>query len=104
VIEIDERYENGSAYLGLGQLYLEAPRIFGGDNQKAVEYLEKGLQFGSNNALLRLRMAEAFHATNRDGDARQQIDFIRKMTPDPNYLPEYKDAVAEAKKLEEKMR
>jgi predicted Zn-dependent protease len=103
VIEIDEGYEGGSAYMALGQLYLEAPRIFGGNNQKAIEHLEKGLRFGSNNALLRLHLAEAYHATNRDGEARQQIESILKMTPDPNYLPEYKDAVAGAKKLEKKM-
>ena len=103
VIEIDERYEGGSAYMALGELYLKAPRILGGDNQKAVEYLEKGLRFGGNNGLLRLHLAEAYHALNRDQEARKQIDFILKMTPDSNYLPEYKDAVAEAKKLEKKI-
>jgi TRAP transporter TatT component family protein len=41
VIEIDERYEAGSAYMVLGQLYLKAPRMLGGDNKKALEYLEK---------------------------------------------------------------
>lgn len=104
VIEIDERYEAGSAYMALGKLYLRAPRMLGGDSQKALEYLEKGLPFGNNNAYLRLNLAEAYHALNRDQEARKQIDFLLKMPPDPNYLPEYEDAVAEAKKLEEKIR
>ena len=103
VVQIDERYEGGSAYMVLGQLYLKAPKILGGDNQKAVEYLEKGLRFGGNNGLLRLHLAEAYHALNRDQEARKQIDFILKMTPDSNYLPEYKEAVEQAKKLEEKI-
>src|SRR5882724_3844163 len=89
VIDLDESYESGSAYLGLGQLYLKAPKILGGDSKKAVEYLEKGLQFGNSNALLHLRLAEGYHALVRDQDARKQIDFILKMSPDPDYVPEY---------------
>lgn len=103
VLKIDETYQGGSAYLALGQLYLQAPRLLGGDYQKAIEYLEKGLKFGSGNAMLRLRLAEAYEDTNRHSDARKQIDAILNMTPDSNYLPEYKDAVDQAKKLMEKM-
>jgi tetratricopeptide (TPR) repeat protein len=103
VIKIDEGYQGGSPYLVLGQLYLQAPRMLGGDYQKAIGYLEKGLQFGGNNALIRVNLAEAYHATNRNADARKQVDLILKMTPDPNYLPEYKEAVEQAKKLDEKI-
>lgn len=103
VLKIDESFQDGSAYMVLGQLYLEAPRLFGGDHRKALEYLEKGLKFGSGNALLRLRLAEAYHKEKRDAEARKQIDFLLKMTPDPEHLPEYKEAVDKAKKLLEKM-
>jgi tetratricopeptide (TPR) repeat protein len=103
VIRLDEGFQGGAAYLGLGQLYLEAPKLFGGDPQKAIEYLEKGLKFGSNNALLRLRLAEAYHEENRDAEARKQIDVVLKMTPNPNFLPEYKEAVDGANKLLEKI-
>jgi hypothetical protein len=103
VVQLDEGYNGGSAYLGLGQLYLKAPKMFGGDSKKAVEYLEKGLRFGSNNALLRLRLAEGYHALGRDQDAQKQIDFILKMTPDPDHVPEYDDAVAGAKVLQKRI-
>jgi len=103
VVQLDESYNGGSAYLGLGQLYLKAPKMFGGDSKKAVEYLEKGLRFGSNNALLRLRLAEGYHALGRDQDAQKQIDYILKMTPDPDHVPEYDDAVAGAKVLEKRI-
>lgn len=103
VLKIDEGYQSGSAYLGLGQLYLQAPKILGGDTQKAISYLEKGLKFGPNNALLRVRLAEAYEAANRDADARREIGVLLKMTPHPDYFPEHKEAVAEAKKLLEKM-
>lgn len=103
VLKIDEGYQSGSAYLALGQLYLQAPKLLGGDTQKAINYLEKGLRFGANNALLRARLAEAYEAAHRDAEARREIDFILKMTPHPDYVPEHKQAVDRAKKLQEKM-
>jgi hypothetical protein len=102
VIRLDEKYLSGSAYMALGQVYLESPRMMGGDPKKAVELMEKGLKFGETNALLRLRLAEAYIATDRKADARKQLDIILKMTPDPNFMPEHKKAVAEASKLLEK--
>ncbi len=104
VLKFDERFQGGSAYMVLGQLYLQAPRILGGDHQKAVENLEKGLRFGKDNSLLRLRLAEAYHAVGRDADARKQVDALRSLTPDPNYVPEHKEALDQAKKLLEKLK
>ncbi len=99
VLKIDDTYESGSAYMVLGQLYMEAPRLLGGDTQKAIEYLERGLKVGPENAFLRLRLAEAYHAARRNADARKQVDFLFTMTPHPDYLPEHEEAVEEAKKL-----
>ena len=104
VLKLDEGFQHGSAYMVLGQLYLQAPRILGGDHHKAVEYLEKGLRFGKNNGLLRLRLAEAYHAVDRDADARQQIDALLTLTPVPDYAPEQQGAVEQAKKLLEKLK
>ena len=38
----------------------------------------------------------------RTADARRQLKAIISMTPDENYLPEYKEAAGEARKLLEK--
>jgi hypothetical protein len=103
VIKIDPSYEVGSGYMVLGRLYLEVPRLLGGDKQKAVEYFERGLRVGSGNGLMHLRLAEAYHATGRDRDARKQIDFILTMTPGSNYLPEHEETVAGAKELQKKL-
>lgn len=99
VIKLDEGYQNGSAYMVLGLVDLKAPKILGGDPQKAAGEMEQGLRFGDTNAFLRLHLAEAYLAANRKDDARKQLDTILKMTPDPNYMPEYKEAVAEAHKM-----
>lgn len=102
VLRIDESFQRGSAYMVLGQVDLDAPKMFGGDSQRALENLEKGLKFGSDNPLLRFHLARAYMALNRKEDARKQIEAILKMQPDPNYVPEHNEAVAEAKKLLDK--
>jgi Tfp pilus assembly protein PilF len=99
VLRLDEGYQNGSAYMVLGLVYLDAPKFMGGDPQKAVEEMEKGLRFGESNAFLHLHLAEAYLKVGRAADARQQLNSIISMKPDQNYLPEYKEAVSEARKL-----
>jgi tetratricopeptide (TPR) repeat protein len=103
VIKIDESYQGGSAYLGLGRLYLQAPRVLGGNVTTAIEYLEKGVRLGPNNSLLKESLAEAYEAAGRHAEARKQIEAILATNPDPKYAPEYSDAVAKAKKLLEKI-
>lgn len=99
VLQLDEGYLGGSAYMAIGRVELETPGILGGDNKRAVETLEKGLRFGADNALLRLRLAQAYLAVKRPDDARKQINFILNMTPNADFVPEYKDATREARQL-----
>jgi tetratricopeptide (TPR) repeat protein len=99
VLKIDEAYQGYSAYLGLGRLYLKAPKILGGDTTKAVEYLEKGVKVNPNNTVMRYHLAEAYEANRRDADAKKQIEALMAMTPDPKYVAEHKNAVEKAKKL-----
>jgi tetratricopeptide (TPR) repeat protein len=99
VLRLDQGYQDGSAYMVLGLIYLESPKLLGGDPQKAVEEMEKGLRFGNMNAFLHLHLAEAYLKVGRTADARQQLNSIISMTPDQNYLPEYKEAVRAARKL-----
>lgn len=99
VLRLDEGYQNGSVYMVLGLVYLNAPSLLGGDPKKAVEEMEKGLQFGEPNAFLHLHLAEAYMKVGRHDDARKELKKILSMTPDPNYLPEYKEASNDAQKL-----
>jgi tetratricopeptide (TPR) repeat protein len=103
VLKIDESYQGYSAYLGLGRLYLQAPRMFGGDSAKAIEYLEKGVKLSPNNTLMRYFLAEAFEVNNRDSEAKKQIDAVMAATPDPKHMAEHKEAVEKSKKLLQKI-
>jgi tetratricopeptide (TPR) repeat protein len=102
VLRLDEGFESGSAYMALGQLYLEAPGMFGGDSHKAVEILEKGLHYGVNNPLYRLQLAKAYLAVKRKDEARKQLNALMDIKPDPLYLPEFKRATEDARKLLDK--
>jgi tetratricopeptide (TPR) repeat protein len=104
VLKLDEGYQSGSAYMVLGQLYLEAPGFLGGDTQKAIQYLEKGLKFGPDNAFLRVHLASAYAEAHRNADARKQIDTLLKMTPASGYEPEYAEALAQVPKVQEKIK
>lgn len=98
VIRIDPKYQGASAFDALAQLELKT-RMYGGKADKAVEYLEKGLELEKENANLRVNLAEAYLAVKRDADARRQIDELFKMKPHPDYVKEHSEAVEKAKKI-----
>jgi tetratricopeptide (TPR) repeat protein len=103
VLKVDESYQGYSVYLGLGRLYLQAPKILGGDTNKAIEYLEKGVKLNPNNTLMRFHLAQAYEVAHRDAEAKKQLETLMTMKPDPKYAPEHEDAVRNAKKLMEKI-
>jgi len=103
VLKLDESYQGYSAYVGLGRLYLQAPKVLGGDVGKAIDYLEKGLKLNPNNTVMRFHLAEAYEANNRDAEAKKELETIIATTPDPKYIAEHKMAVDKAKKLQEKI-
>jgi tetratricopeptide (TPR) repeat protein len=99
VLKLDEKYSAGSAYMVLGQVYLESPKLLGGDTQKAIDYFQKGIEVGPTNALLRWHLAEAYAEANRKDAARKEIEGLLAMKAEPGYEPEYKEAVENAQKL-----
>jgi predicted Zn-dependent protease len=98
VIEIDPGFQNASAYDALAQIELQTS-LTGGTAEKAVELLEKALATEKNNTSLRLHLAEAYLAIKKEPEARKQLDELLKMKPNPDYVPEYNQDVAEARKM-----
>ena len=99
VIAIAPRYQDASAFDALGQLEMATRNFKGGKAEKAIEYFEKGVELSPDNANLRLHLAEAYLAVNRDNDARKQIDTLISMQPNPEYAIEHAAAVTKARKL-----
>ena len=98
VIEIDPGFQGASAYDILAQVELST-RLFGGKAEKAVEYLEKAISIKKNNTYLYLHLAQAYLAVKQPEKAKAQLNHVLTMKPDPDYLPEHKAAVEEAKKM-----
>lgn len=98
VIEIQPEYQGASAFVALAQIEL-ITGMFGGDAQKAIEYLEKALEIEKDNGYIYLHLAEAYLATGRRAEAKTQLQHILKMKPAPDYVIEYKEVSEKAKKL-----
>jgi tetratricopeptide (TPR) repeat protein len=102
VLRLDEGFLGGSAFMVLGRLDVELPSMLGGDTKRAVETLERGMKYGDQNSLYRLRLAEAYVKNKRMNEAREQINIILSMKPHPLFIPEHKEAVTKAKELLDK--
>ena len=98
VIEIQPNYEMASAYDVLGQLEL-GTRLLGGKPEKAVEYLEKGVELEKFNGETCVHLAEAYLILGKEAEAKKQLDHVLQMKPNPAYLPEYAQQVEKAKKI-----
>ncbi|MGD9561426.1 MAG: tetratricopeptide repeat protein [Pyrinomonadaceae bacterium] len=98
VIEIDPGYQGASAFDVLGQIEL-ATRIKDGTAEKAVEYLEKALDFEKENSNIYVHLAEAYLALDKDAEAKKQLEYVLRMKPSPDYIPEHNASVEIAKKL-----
>ena len=99
VIELDPNYQGASAYDALGQIELSTAGLLGGKPEKAVEYLEKGVELNPNNTYLRLHLAEAYFAVGKKAEAKKQLDALLQMKPNPEYAVEHKETSEKAKKL-----
>jgi hypothetical protein len=54
--------------------------------------------------MMHAKLAAAYAEAHRNEDARKEIETIISTKPSPDYQPEYNDAVAEAKKVQEKIK
>jgi tetratricopeptide (TPR) repeat protein len=83
VLRLDELYENGAAYLALGEMDKQLPGIIGGNFDRAISRLEKGLSIAPNNLEIKLSLAEAYMARKRKEDARRLLQEILNSPIDP---------------------
>lgn len=98
VIEIQPDYQGASAYDGLARIELESGLV-GGKTQKAIDYLEKGLELEKNNSNIRINLARAYLRSDRNAEAKTQLEYVIKMEPDRDYKIEYQVNLKEAKRL-----
>lgn len=85
VLRLNDRYQDGGAYLALGEMDRQLPRFFGGSMARAIERLEKGLTVAPNNLEIKLALGQAYEEKGRKEDARRMYqEIINKQSPTKN--------------------
>jgi tetratricopeptide (TPR) repeat protein len=71
ILELDPK--NLRAHSLAGNVYMEVPRIAGGDREKAEEFFKKGLAIDPHFTVLRVDLARLYIATGRHPEARREL-------------------------------
>jgi tetratricopeptide (TPR) repeat protein len=75
-LAINSAFDQGNAYLALGEMYLRLPRLLGGNDRLGLELLETGLKVGPANAELHITLAEYYLKNGRKSDARRLLETV----------------------------
>jgi FimV-like protein len=76
VLQLNDRYQDGGAYLALGEMDRQLPRLMGGNLSRSIQRLEQGLKIAPHNLEMKLALAQAYQESGRKEDARRQFQEI----------------------------
>lgn len=99
VLKLNDRYQDGGAYLGLGEMDKELPRIVGGNLSRAITRLEQGLKVAPHNLEIKLALAEAYLEVGRKEDARRQLQEIINRPVNASHAKSERHVQEKARKL-----
>jgi tetratricopeptide (TPR) repeat protein len=97
VIRLDPNYEEAGGERTLARLDYRAPFFKGGDKLRSIKLLEDVVKRYPHNSLARLYLSDSYLALGRRQEARQQLEIILNLCPDPEYGPEQEENQAEAR-------
>lgn len=81
VLRLNAGYAEGNAYLALGELDRQLPRLLGGNVKRAIMRLEEGVKIAPRNLEIKLALAKAYQADGRKEDARRQLNALLQAAP-----------------------
>jgi tetratricopeptide (TPR) repeat protein len=99
VIEIDRSYEDGGPDRVLGRVYFKLPGFAGGDNKKSLEHLLKSKEFGPNDPVTRIYLADTYLELKQVDKAREELEFVLNMPPDSRWVSGVDDNKALAQEM-----
>jgi tetratricopeptide (TPR) repeat protein len=103
-LAIDPTYQDGAAYLALGQIDISLPRLFGGNEKRGIDRLEQGLKATQNNAEIKVALAEVYDKKGRKDEARRLLESVLN-AKDPARTPnEMEELRNKARLLLDKMK
>jgi tetratricopeptide (TPR) repeat protein len=104
VVKLDEKFAHGGAHRVLGRLYNKLPGIKGGDNDKAVEHLNKAIEIGPHDLMNRRFLAEVQLAIGKKDEAKVTLQTIIDYPEDTLYKDRKPESKEEKKKAEKLMK
>lgn len=97
VNRLDPDYEEAGGLRTLARVEYRAPFFKGGDKQRSIQTLQQVLKRYPQNSLAMLYLADSYLAVGRRQEARQELNKILELCPDPTYGPEQEENQAEAR-------
>ena len=97
VVRLDPDYEQGAGLRTLARVDFRAPFFKGGDKRRSMERLEECLTRYPENSLTMLYLADSYLALGLREEAREQLEKILSLCPDPNYAAELAENQEEAR-------
>jgi len=82
VIELDRSYEDGGPDRVLGRVYFKLPGFAGGSKDKSLVHLLKSKEYGPNDAVTRIYLAETYLAKEENDNAREELEYVLNMESD----------------------
>jgi hypothetical protein len=86
VIELNRSYEDGGPDRVLGRVYFKLPGFAGGSKNKSREHLEKSKEYGPQDALTRVYLAETLLKHDEIDAARAELDYVLNLPDDPRWV------------------
>jgi hypothetical protein len=99
VLKLNAGYEDGSAYLALGRIDRELPRLLGGSPKRGLAYLEQGVRVAPKNLDLKLTLAEAYLDEGRKDEGRRLLQEIVNTPVNPARAKEGRHIQERARQL-----
>jgi tetratricopeptide (TPR) repeat protein len=97
VLEIEPAYDKGGADRVLGRVFHEVPGFFGGSEKKSLEHLLKAVEYGPRVGLNLLYLADTYISLDQIDKARQTLEYILTMEPEPDLIPETEEERVQAR-------
>ena len=102
VLALNPSFDDGGADRVLGRVYHELPGFAGGSKKKSLEHLLKSKEMGPRVGLTRIYLSDTYLSLDEIEKARQELEFVIDMEPDPKLIPETAEEKEMARKRLEK--
>lgn len=103
VLRLNPAFEEGTAYMALGEIDRQLPKLFGGNLNRATSYLEQGLKTVPASIEIKYALAEAYLDAHLKDRARLELQDALKLPLSTTRTNESRRAQEKARKMLEKL-